>query len=87
MLLYGSFDQSTPLGNVIERTVLVLLEPQPDGTTRLIVRTRGYTYGMFGPLYNLIYEVIDYFQGMMQLDNIRQRAETAASLFRHRSAA
>lgn len=81
LLLYGSFDQSTPLGNVIERSVLVMLEPQPGGNTRLIIRERGYTYGMLGPLYNLIYEVIDYLQGMMQLDNIRQRAETAVSLF------
>jgi hypothetical protein len=50
------------------------------GGTRLLVRTRGYTYGPLGPLYNLAYEIVDYLQGVAQLENIRQRAETTASL-------
>jgi hypothetical protein len=46
----------------------------------LLVRVRGYTYGMLGPLYNLLYELYDYVQGTIQLQNIRRRAETYAEL-------
>ncbi len=80
LLLFGGFDLSTPMGNVIERTTLFLLERRQDGSTRLLVRTRGYTYGILGPVYNLFYEVFDFLNGMTQLQNIRQRAETMAHL-------
>jgi hypothetical protein len=77
-LLYGSFDLPTPIGSAAERTTLILLERRRDGGTRLLLRTRGYTYGTLGPLYNLVYEVIDFFNTTAQLENIRQRAETMA---------
>jgi hypothetical protein len=79
LLLYGAFDLPTPWGSTMERTISMLLEPH-DGGTRLLVRVRGYTYGMLGPLYNLLYELFDYVQGIIQLENIRQRAETYAEL-------
>jgi hypothetical protein len=79
-LLYGSFDLPTPIGSPAERTTLMLLERRRDGGTRLLVRTRGYTYGALGPLYNLIYEIVDFFDTTAQLENIRQRAETMAHL-------
>jgi hypothetical protein len=81
-LIYGAFDLPTLLGETMERTTLILLEPAASHGTRLLVRTRGYTYSALGPLYNLFYEVFDYFQSMAQLDNIRQRAETMARLQR-----
>ena len=79
-LLYGSFDLPTPIGSPAERTTLIQLERRRDGGTRLLVRTRGYTYGALGPLYNLVQEVVDFFDTTAQLDNIRQRAETMAYL-------
>lgn len=82
LFLYGGFDLPTPMGSPMECTVLFLLERQRDDSTRLIMRRRGYTYGMLGPLYNAIYEVIDYFDSTAQVENIRQRAETMAHLQR-----
>jgi hypothetical protein len=78
LLLVGSFDLPTPLGQPLERTTLYLLEPQPMVGTRLIVRVRGYSYGLLGPLYNRLYELYDYINGSAQLENIRQRAELLA---------
>ncbi|SRR6266404_2368706 len=81
-LLYGGFDLPTPTGGTTERTTLLLLERRENDKTRLLVRTRGYTYGIFGPVYNLFYELADYWHGMAQLRNIRQRAEMLAQLSR-----
>src|SRR5262249_38732819 len=80
LLLYGSFYLPTILGEPMELTTLLLLTPRPAGGTRLLIRTRGYTYGLFGPLYNLIFELIDFFATSAQLENIRQRAETMVRL-------
>jgi hypothetical protein len=80
LLLYGAFDLPTPLGESMERTTLLLLEPLNDGGTRLIIRNRGYTYGLLGPAYNLYYELIDYTNSLAQLRNIKQRAETLTRL-------
>jgi hypothetical protein len=79
-MLYGGFDLPTPIGSPAERTTLMQLERRQDGGTRLLVRTRGYTYGTLGPFYNLVYEVIDYVNTTVQLENIRQRAETMGHL-------
>jgi hypothetical protein len=80
LLLYGAFDLPTPLGESMERSTLFLLEPLADGTTRLLIRSRGYTYGVLGPVYNLYYEVMDYLNSHAQLRNIKQRAETLTRL-------
>lgn len=80
LLLFGSFDLPTPLGQPMEKTTLFLLERRRDGSTRLLVRVRGYTYGILGPLYNKIYEVIDFIQGTAQMENLRQHAELMAHL-------
>jgi hypothetical protein len=86
LLLFGGFDLHTPIGDPMEQTTLFLLERRRDGSTRLLVRVRGYTYGMFGMFFNRVYEVFDYLNGMAQLQNIRQRAETMAHLTRPVSA-
>ena len=80
LLLYGAFDLPIPPGETMERTTLIWLEPLPNGTTRLLIRTRGYTYGLFGVLYNLYYEVVDTLHGTAQLRNIKQRAEVLTRL-------
>ncbi len=81
-LLYGGFDMPTPTGGTTERTTLLLLERREANKTRLLVRTRGYTYGMLGPVYNLFYEFADYWNAMAQLKNIQQRAEIMTQLSR-----
>lgn len=80
LLLYGSFDLPTLTGEPMEMTTLLLLTPRAGSGSRLLIRTRGYTYGPLGTLYNLAYEVFDYFNATAQLQNIRGRAETMARL-------
>lgn len=80
LFVYGGFDLPTWTGEPTERTTLLLLERNSNGSTRLIVRTRGYAYGMFSVAYNLTYELIDYLHATAQLENIRQRAEMMAHL-------
>ena len=64
----------------IIRSTLFILEPSGTAKTRLVLRTRGFAYGILGPTYNLYYEMIDYLNSMAQLRNIKQRAETLAKL-------
>jgi hypothetical protein len=79
-LLYGSFDLFVPAIGPMEQTTLYLLERQRDGGTRVLVRVRGYTYGLLGMLFNRVYEIFDYFHGAAQLAGLKQRAETMAHL-------
>jgi hypothetical protein len=79
-LVYGSFDQPTLSGDPMELSKLFLLESLTPTTTRLTIRTRGYTYGLMAPVINLVYEVYDYLETAEQLENIRSRAETYAQL-------
>jgi hypothetical protein len=39
-----------------------------EGSTRLLVRQRGFTYGMMGPIFNALYEIV-YFLGVLQQFN------------------
>jgi len=83
LLLVGGFDLPSPLGLTTERITLFLLQAGTQRFaegTRLLIRTRGYTYGMFGPIYNLMAEIGDYLNGVAQLENIRRRAETLTRL-------
>lgn len=79
-LLYGAFDLPTFVGQPMERTTLILLEERLDGGSRVLIRTRAYTFGMFGALFNQYYEWLDYFHSMAQLNGLKLRAETAARL-------
>jgi hypothetical protein len=80
LFLYGGFDLPAPLGELMERTTLFILEPVATDKTRLVLRTRGYAYGLLGSTYNLYYEMVDYLNSMAQLRNIKQRAEMLAKL-------
>jgi len=78
-LVYGSFGLSTPIGQPMSQTVSFNLTPHPEGT-RLIRRVRGYVLGRLGKPYSRLLEVIDHFEGTVQMDNLRTRAEVMASL-------
>jgi hypothetical protein len=80
ILLYGGFDLPAPLGELMERTTLFILGSVTATQTRLVLRTRGFAYGVLGSTYNLYYEMIDYLNSMAQLRNIKQRAEMLAKL-------
>jgi hypothetical protein len=80
LLLYGGFDLPTPLGEPMERTTLFMLESLGSDKTRLIVRTRGYTGGPLGRVYNLITEITETLDSMVQINNIKQRAEVMVQL-------
>jgi hypothetical protein len=77
---FGSYDLPAPFGSVMEYTALISLQPTGDRSTRLVIRTRGYTYGILGRLYSYVYELIDAANVTAQLRNIKNRAETYTQL-------
>ncbi len=79
-LLLGGYDIPTPLGATLDLTALYLLERMSDGSTRLLVRFRAYSYGVVGWLFNLVLEPLDYLMGVKQLNGLKSRAETMAHL-------
>lgn len=79
-LIYGAFDLPTPTGQPMERTTALIVEKRITGTARLIIRTRGYAYGMLGRLYVLPFEIIDYLDTQAVLKNIKERAEMTQTL-------
>ncbi len=79
--LFGGFSLSQPPIVTRDVTTLYLLEHRSDGTTRLLVRHRGYTHSTFAPMFNAIYEVI-YFVGVIQqLNRVKQYAETESRAY------
>ncbi|MBI5930186.1 MAG: SRPBCC family protein [Chloroflexi bacterium] len=74
-LLMGVFDRPHELGGNIDLTYLYSLERTANGSTRLIVRMRGYTDGTGAWFYNRFFEVMDYVMGQTQLKGIKARAE------------
>jgi len=79
-LLYGGFSLRRPFGFTQDMTTLYLLERHSDGTTRLLVRRRAYTYGALGPLYNLGAEKVTFFASQRQLDTLKSHATSMAHL-------
>lgn len=78
--LFGGFELDALPGVFQDVSVLYLLERRRDGSTRLLVRRRGFGYGLSGTVYNLVFEVV-YFAGMMeQLGKIKQYAESMTHL-------
>jgi hypothetical protein len=56
------------------------LENVSGGGTRILVRTRAYSYGFMGLLFNLLLEPIDFILTQQQLVGLKARAETMAYL-------
>jgi carbon monoxide dehydrogenase subunit G len=79
-LLFGGFGLQQLSGVTCDITALYLLERQTDGSTRMLVRRRAFSYGMFSPLYNLIYEIFYFAWAVQQLKQIKRLAEGMAHL-------
>ena len=74
-LLFGGFSVNQTPGVIQDVSALYLLERRRDGSTRLIVRRRMFSYGAFGTAYNFVYEPVYFMFVMQQLNQIKQYAE------------
>jgi hypothetical protein len=79
-IVYGGTDLRSFFGTPMEQTTLILLRPLDAQTTRMIIRVRGYVYGIAAPLLNRLYEVVDYLNGSAQIKNIPARVESLKTL-------
>lgn len=79
-LLFGGFNVQVQPGVLCDVTALYLLERRRDGSTRLIVRRRAFTYGMLGAAFNLLYEIVYFISASQQLMRLKQYAESMAHL-------
>lgn len=76
LFLFGGFNLQRSPGITYDLTILYLLERRKDGSTRLIVRQRGFSYGLLGALYNLVYEVVYFGASQQQINKLKQYAES-----------
>jgi len=79
-LLFGGFSLRRPLGVAQDVTALYLLEHHPDGSTRLLVRRRAYSYGALGLAYNTVDEIVHFLMIRQQLEMLRAHAASMAYL-------
>jgi len=80
MLVVCGYDMPTILGTSTDVSQLYLLERKPDGSTRLMIRMRAYSYGLAGALYNLLIEPVEFAMVYRQLEELKARAEMMAHL-------
>lgn len=78
--LFGGFNLQRNPSITRDLTVLYLLERRSDGSTRLLVRRRVFSYGIAGVFYNLLDEIMYFVSVMQQLKQLKQRAESMAHL-------
>jgi hypothetical protein len=76
-LVIGNFMLPTPLGSTYDVTHTYVLENLPDGGTRLLARLRIYSFELVGMLHNLVFEPIYFTQSLVQLNTLRERAESS----------
>lgn len=79
-LFIGGYDLPNWLGTSTDVTRLYLLEKKSGGGTRILVRTRVYSYGVLGRVFNLLLEPVDFVLTQQQLIGLKARAETMAFL-------
>lgn len=79
-LIFGGFSLERTLGVVQDVTALYLLERRRDGSTRVLVRRRMFSYGALGVVYNLAYEPLYFLFVQQQLDQLKTYAESMAHL-------
>ncbi len=79
-LLFGAYGLPRPAGVTLDVTILYLLERRRDGSTRLLVRQRGFSYGAFSPIFNPVYEAIYFWFIRQQLAAMKRHAESMAHL-------
>jgi hypothetical protein len=78
--LFGGFSLQQPPGVTRDLTALYLLERHEDGSTRLLVRQRGFSYGMLGPCFNAVYEIVYFFGARQQISLLKRYAESMGYL-------
>ena len=79
-LLFGGFSLRRAFGIMEDVTLLYLLERRSDGSTRLLVRRRAYTYGPLGFVYNLGAEKVTFWMLRQQLATLKAHATSMAYL-------
>ncbi len=80
-LILGAFDMPNWFGTTTDLVVSYILLRQHGQQTRLVVRVRGYSMGLPGKLYNLLYEPIEFIQTTTQLRNIAELAQANKEIF------
>jgi hypothetical protein len=78
--LFGAFNLQKFTGAAQDVTILYLLERRPDGSTRLLVRRRAFSYGLSGALHNFFDEITYYISAKRQFTKLKQYAESMAYL-------
>lgn len=78
LLVFAGFAIAMAPGIIYDLTRSYLLEQRAGGErSRLLVRTRGYAYGLIGLVYTrLFFEVFEFIFVRQQLLNLRARAES-----------
>lgn len=79
-LVFGGFNLALPLGASQDVTYVYLLERRRDGSTRLLVRRRGYGYGVLGLVFNLALELVHFLFMFQQLARLKEYGEKQAHL-------
>lgn len=79
-LVFGGFNLALPLRHSQDVTYTYLLECRRDGSTRLLVRRRGYCYGVLGPVFNLGLEIVHFVFVAQQLARLKAYGEQQAHL-------
>jgi hypothetical protein len=73
-LIFGAFDIPNWFGTTTDLTMAYILLRQQGNRSRLVVRTRGYSFGLPGQIYNWLYEPLDFIQTSTQMQNIAELA-------------
>ncbi len=79
-LIIGGFNVQRLPGIVQDVTSLYLLERRQDGSTRLLVRHRAFSYGLPGTIFNVGYELLYFMFASQQLKNLKHYAESMRHL-------
>lgn len=86
-LLFGGFSLRRWPGVTQDTTSLYLLEHRPDGSTRLLVRRRAYSYGPLGLACNAVDEIVYFLMFRRQLETLKAHATSMAYLHTESAAA
>jgi hypothetical protein len=79
-LLFGGFKLPRMAGVVSDVSALYMLERRRDGSTRLLIRRREFSYGAPGAIYNLIYEIVYFAFAVQQREQLKRYAESMTHL-------
>lgn len=80
-IVFGAFDIPNPFGTTTDLIYSYVLIRQQAQRTRLVVRVRGYSTGLLGNLYNLLYEPYEFIQTVTQLRNLAELAQANREIY------